>query len=95
MDGLDTLEADVGTLARKVGYVYQDFENQIVRPTVLDDASYACLNYAMPDYLDRGREALAPVRAGGAGGRLYLAAFRRADPSAGAGRGCCPCSRRC
>ena len=49
--GLDTRETDVGTLARKVGYVYQDFENQIIRPTVLDDASYACLNYAMPEPL--------------------------------------------
>ena len=56
--GLDTQEADVGTLARKVGYVYQDFENQIIRPTVLDDASYACLNYAMPDYVQRGMTAL-------------------------------------
>ena len=50
--GLDTLQTDVGALARKVGYVYQDFENQIVRPTVLDDASYSCLNYAFPDYLE-------------------------------------------
>ena len=56
--GLNTLESDVGTLACKAGYVYQDFENQIVRPTVLDDASYACLNYAMEDYKERGREAL-------------------------------------
>ena len=56
--GLDTLESDVSLLAQKVGYVYQDFENQIVRPTVLDDASYACLNYAFPDYLERGRAAL-------------------------------------
>lgn len=59
--GLDTQQSDVGTLATKVGYVYQDFENQIVRPTVLDDASYACLNYAMPDYLSRGKEALQMV----------------------------------
>lgn len=59
--GLDTRKSDVGTLATKVGYVYQDFENQIVRPTVLDDASYACLNYAMPDYLSRGKEALRMV----------------------------------
>ena len=58
VEGLDTRESDVGTLAQKVGYVYQDFENQIVRPTVLDDASYACLNYAFPDYLARGRTAL-------------------------------------
>lgn len=56
--GLDTQEIDIGTLAQKVGYVYQDFENQILRPTVLDDASYACLNYAMPDYRERGKRAL-------------------------------------
>lgn len=56
--GLDTKRTEVGALAQKVGYVYQDFENQIIRPTVLDDASYACLNYAMPDYLERGRTAL-------------------------------------
>lgn len=58
IDGEDTTASDVGMLARKVGYVYQDFENQIVRPTVLDDASYACLNYGMTDYLDRGKQAL-------------------------------------
>ena len=57
-DGLDTQETDVGVLAQHVGYVYQDFENQIIRPTVLDDASYACLNYAMRDYRERGRRAL-------------------------------------
>lgn len=56
--GINTLESDVGTLACKAGYVYQDFENQIVRPTVLDDASYACMNYAMKDYRERGMEAL-------------------------------------
>ena len=49
--GLDAAATDVGVMASHVGYVYQDFENQIIRPTVLDDASYACLNYAMPDYL--------------------------------------------
>lgn len=57
-NGVDTKTAEIGDLAKIVGYVYQDFENQIVRPTVLDDASYACMNYAMPDYLERGRQAL-------------------------------------
>lgn len=57
-DGVDTKTVEIGDLAKIVGYVYQDFENQIVRPTVLDDASYACMNYAMQDYLERGREAL-------------------------------------
>ena len=58
VDGLNTREADIAQLARKAGYVYQDFENQIVRPSVLDDASYACLNYAVDDYLDKARAAL-------------------------------------
>ena len=74
MGGINTLESDVGTLACKAGYVYQDFENQIVRPTVLDDASYACLNYAMPDYIERGRRALSLCGLED-GRRLYLAAF--------------------
>ena len=52
-------DRNVGDLARKVGYVYQDFENQIVRPTVLDDASFACLNYGLEDYKERGRKSLA------------------------------------
>lgn len=57
-NGVDTKTVEIGDLAKIVGYVYQDFENQIVRPTVLDDASYACMNYAMLDYLERGRRAL-------------------------------------
>lgn len=31
-------------LAHTIGYVYQDFENQLIRPRVLDDASYGLLN---------------------------------------------------
>lgn len=58
VNGIDTKTVEIGDLAKTVGYVYQDFENQIVRPTVLDDASYACMNYAMPDYLERGKKAL-------------------------------------
>lgn len=58
VNGVQTNQADIGSLAKKVGYVYQDFENQIIRPTVLDDASYSCLNYAYDDYKERGREAL-------------------------------------
>lgn len=58
IDGMNTKEQEIGTLACKVGYVYQDFENQIVCPTVLEDASYACLNYAIPDYEEKGKKAL-------------------------------------
>lgn len=65
IEGRNTKEEEIGTLARKVGYVYQDFENQIVCPTVLEDASYACLNYAMEDYRDKGRDALKICGLGG------------------------------
>lgn len=58
IDGVDTKTVEVGYIAQKVGYVYQNFENQIVRPTVLDDASFACLNYAFEDYKERGKRAL-------------------------------------
>ena len=82
--GLDTRNTDVGVLAQKVGYVYQDFENQIIRPTVLDDASYACLNYAMTDYKERGMKALEQCGLVGkendyiwqlSGGQTHLLAF--------------------
>ena len=56
--GLEARETPIGELAQHVGYVYQDFENQLVRPTVLDEASFASLNYAQPDYLERGLAAL-------------------------------------
>ncbi|WP_055106649.1 ABC transporter ATP-binding protein [Paenibacillus ihumii] len=58
VNGLQTLEHDVARLSRHVGYVYQDFENQLIRPTVLDDASFAPLNYGFEDYLERGQRAL-------------------------------------
>lgn len=68
IDGIDTTKEEVGKLACKVGYVYQDFENQIVRPTVLDDASFACLNYGYEDYEERGKAA---VRRCGLQGKTY------------------------
>ncbi|MEF2966270.1 energy-coupling factor transporter ATPase [Paenibacillus sp. M1] len=59
--GLDTSRHDVARLSRHVGYVYQDFENQLIRPTVLDDAGFAPLNYGCEDYAERGRRALGLV----------------------------------
>lgn len=48
----------VSELSRRMGYVYQDFENQLVRPTVLDDVCFTPLNYGLADYKERGRRAL-------------------------------------
>ncbi|MEK4208499.1 MULTISPECIES: ABC transporter ATP-binding protein [Paenibacillus] len=49
----------VAELSKRIGYVYQDFENQLVRPTVLDDVSFTPLNYGFTDYKERGERALA------------------------------------
>lgn len=57
-NGLETTSSDVGSLSKMIGYVYQDFENQLLRPTVLDDASFVPLNYGFEDFKERGRWAL-------------------------------------
>ncbi|WP_458124215.1 ABC transporter ATP-binding protein [Paenibacillus sp. Z3-2] len=49
----------VADLSRKIGYVYQDFDNQLVRPTVLDEAFFAPLNYGLSNYRELGEHALA------------------------------------
>ena len=58
VDGLNAASTSVAVLSEKVAYVYQDFENQLVRPTVLDEAIFSPLNFGYPDYMERGREAL-------------------------------------
>ncbi|MCM3782245.1 energy-coupling factor transporter ATPase [Neobacillus mesonae] len=56
--GLSTEQSTVAELSKAVGYVYQDFENQLVRPTVMDDAMFTPLNYGYQDYKERGERAL-------------------------------------
>lgn len=54
----ETSKFSVAELSKDIGYVYQDFENQIMRPTVIDDASFVPLNYGLVDYKERGMWAL-------------------------------------
>ncbi|MUT67935.1 ATP-binding cassette domain-containing protein [Paenibacillus sp. NEAU-GSW1] len=56
--GLKAADETVASLSRKTAYVFQDFENQLVRPTVYDEACFAPLNYGYPDYRERGARAL-------------------------------------
>jgi len=58
VDGVDTFTASVADLSRTVGYVYQDFQNQLVRPTVLDEVGFAPINFGLADHRERAREAL-------------------------------------
>jgi energy-coupling factor transport system ATP-binding protein len=56
--GTDTREADVAELSKTVGYVFQDFENQLVQETVRDDVEFAPLNHGLDDYAERATHAL-------------------------------------
>ncbi|NUU75404.1 ABC transporter ATP-binding protein [Paenibacillus xylanilyticus] len=57
--GVPVAGQSVADLSRKIGYVYQDFDNQLVRPTVLDEACFAPLNYGLANYKELGERALA------------------------------------
>lgn len=58
LENRDVSRCSVAELSKDIGYVYQDFENQIMRPTVIDDASFAPLNFGFKDYKERGLWAL-------------------------------------
>ncbi|WP_078431424.1 ABC transporter ATP-binding protein [Metabacillus halosaccharovorans] len=58
INGLDVATSTVADLSAHVGYVYQDFENQLVQARVLEDAAFAPLNFGYADYKERAREAL-------------------------------------
>ena len=59
--GTDTRESDVAELSTTVGYVFQDFENQLVQETVRDDVEFAPLNHGLEDYAERASNALETV----------------------------------
>ncbi|MFC7075499.1 ABC transporter ATP-binding protein [Haloarcula halophila] len=59
--GIDTVDSSVAELSRHVGYVFQDFENQLVQETVRDDVEFAPLNYGLDDYEERATRALEAV----------------------------------
>ncbi|MGY5766452.1 ABC transporter ATP-binding protein [Brachybacterium sp. DNPG3] len=61
VDGTDTWDSSVAELSRRVGYVYQDFQNQLVRPTVRDEVAFGPLNFGHADHAERTEEALAAL----------------------------------
>lgn len=61
VNGVDTWGTDVSELSQTVGYVYQDFHHQLVRPTVRDEVAFAPLNFGLADHAERTDEALAAL----------------------------------
>jgi len=58
VDGVDTYTSSVSELSTRVGYVYQDFQNQLVRPTVRDDVAFGPINFGRTSYRDDSDAAL-------------------------------------
>ncbi|MFD7025584.1 ABC transporter ATP-binding protein [Promicromonospora sukumoe] len=61
VNGRTTADRTVGEIAHEVGYVFQDFGNQLVRPTVRDDVAFAPLNFGHADWAARTDGALAAL----------------------------------
>ncbi|MFV2194867.1 ABC transporter ATP-binding protein [Nocardiopsis sp. LOL_012] len=68
--GRDTRGETVAALSHLVGYVYQDFGNQLVRPTVRDEVSFAPVNFGLADHRERTEEALELCGIGHLAGRF-------------------------
>lgn len=58
VDGIDTYTSGVDELSRRVGYVYQDFQNQLVRPTVRDDVAFGPINFGRDSHADDTEDAM-------------------------------------
>jgi cobalt/nickel transport system ATP-binding protein len=65
VDGTPITEDNKPDARRKVGFVFQDADTQLVAPTVLDDVMFGLQNYGVPgdEAEQRAREALATVDA--------------------------------
>src|SRR5699024_4983970 len=59
---IDTLTSAVAELSSHVGYVYEDFQNQLVRPTVRDEIAFGPMNFGLADHRERTAEALEMLR---------------------------------
>jgi cobalt/nickel transport system ATP-binding protein len=73
LGGLDPgVPAERRRLCTKVGIVFQNSDDQIINPTVLDDVAFGPLNLGLPpaEVKERAAEALARVGLGGFEGRV-------------------------
>jgi energy-coupling factor transport system ATP-binding protein len=59
--GRETSDATVSQLSERVGYVFQEFDNQLVSPTVADEVAFGPINHGHDDYRERVARALSLV----------------------------------
>jgi cobalt/nickel transport system ATP-binding protein len=69
--GMQLSKETLPDIRRKVGLVFQEADEQLFMPTVLDDVTFGLLNLGVPpeEAAAQGREALARVGMEGAGGK--------------------------
>ncbi|MFB1064377.1 ABC transporter ATP-binding protein [Natrinema sp. H-ect4] len=67
---LDVAGSSVSELSRHVGYVFQEFDNQLVSPTVFEEVAFAPLNYGHEDYRERVHRTLDTLDLDGLGDRF-------------------------
>ncbi|WP_186580004.1 ABC transporter ATP-binding protein [Aquibacillus kalidii] len=58
INGKNTIQHSVAEIAANVGYVYQDFENQLVRPRVYDELVFSRMNFGFIDYHEKASEVI-------------------------------------
>jgi len=51
--GCDTRKSSVSDLSTHVGYVFQEFDNQLVSPTVFEEVAFGPVNHGRDDYRER------------------------------------------
>ncbi len=82
--GIDTADATVSQLSEHVGYVFQEFDNQLVSPTVSDEVAFGPINHGHDDYRERAARALSLLNLDGiedrflwelSGGQKHLVAL--------------------
>jgi len=85
--GKHVAESSVSELSEHVGYVFQEFDNQLVSPTVGDEVAFGPVNHGHDDYRERVARALSLVGLDGAedrflwelsGGQKHLVALAAA-----------------
>lgn len=58
VEGKPVSEQPVATLSHHVGYVYQDFQNQLMKLTVLEDVAFAPLNFGYSNHQEKAIQTL-------------------------------------
>jgi cobalt/nickel transport system ATP-binding protein len=63
VDGLDVIPANYAAVRRRIGFVFQDANDQLFCPTVLDDVAFGPLHLGLPvaQVIERVQRALARV----------------------------------